>query len=81
VLDTRRVRSVILDHHLSGGNGGSFLDQRGHDLPPVILVSGLGGDVLAEIQATRSDQVVGYLTKPVLPRLLIDTVRATLTGD
>ena len=79
VLATRKVRSVILDHHLSGEDGEQFL-ALGRDLPPVIVVSGLGADVLAEFQAAHREQVFACLAKPVPPRHLIEVVRRVVTN-
>ncbi|HUY64695.1 MAG TPA: response regulator [Acidimicrobiales bacterium] len=74
VVESRDVRSVILDHHVSGEYGETFLAlARTH--PPVIVVSALGQDLMDTFRAAHSDEVVACLAKPVPPAHLIDIVR------
>ena len=79
VLAMRSVGTVILDHHLSGGaeSERDFL-TRGRRLPPVILMSGLDLDALAEIRRTYADHIVACLAKPVPPQDLIAAVRSAI---
>jgi DNA-binding response OmpR family regulator len=79
VLATRDVRCVLLDHHLPGEDGGRFFSE-GRDLPPVIVTSGLGPELLAQVQAVRGDQIFACLLKPVAPVELIRAVRAAVRG-
>jgi CheY-like chemotaxis protein len=73
LMVTHEVRSVIDDHYLVDDDGESFL-ERGRDLPPVIIVSGIGGDAVAELQAVHGDQLFTCLTKPVAPLDLIEVL-------
>jgi len=77
IVKSRTVRSVILDHHLNGEDGDTFLAQC-PNVPPVIVVSGLGRDLLAAFRVTHGHHVVASLPKPVPPRLLIEAVNAVL---
>jgi DNA-binding response OmpR family regulator len=73
VMATHDVRSVILDHHLVGDDRESFL-ERGRVLPPVIVVSGMGRDAVAELHAVHGDQLFTCLTKAVAALYLIEVV-------
>ena len=77
MMTTWEVRSIILDHHLDSGDGESLLD-RGQHLPPVIVVSAMGHDALAELRVAGGEQLFACLAKPVAPSQLIKVVRAAL---
>jgi len=77
VVATREVQSIILDHQLAGDDGESFL-AKGRDLPPVIVMSGIGRDALAELQAAHGERLFACLAKPVPPPELIRVVKAAL---
>jgi CheY-like chemotaxis protein len=79
VIATRPVGTVILDHHLRGENGESFL-IKGRQLPPVIVVSGMGQEVLKAYETIYGDQVYACLAKPVAPPVLISTVLGALAS-
>jgi len=79
VIDTREVRSVILDHHLAGDDGERFLTMRRH-IPPVIVMTGIGRDALADLQATHGERLFACLAKPVPPVKLIEVVKAAMMG-
>jgi DNA-binding NtrC family response regulator len=80
VIATRGVRAIIVDHHLAGNDGSSFLAM-GENLPPVIVVSGIDRDVLAELQVAHGDQLFACLAKPVPPLKLIEVVRAAVESN
>jgi DNA-binding response OmpR family regulator len=79
VVASRPVGTVILDHHLRGENGESFL-TRGRKLPPVIVISGMGQEVLKAYETIYGDKVYACLAKPVPPVDLINTVIGALAG-
>lgn len=84
VLAGRGVRSVILDQQITGaeipGAGGESLLGEGLDLPPVIVVSGIGKDSLEELHRAHSDRLFACLAKPVSPFRLIEVVKAAVSG-
>ena len=77
VMTACHVRAVILDHSLRGETGVNFMDK-GRDLPPVIVVSGMGPDVLQSYKTAYGEQVFTCLAKPVQPLDLIEAVKAAL---
>lgn len=77
VLESRKVRSVVLDHQIAGEDGASFL-EKGSDLPPVIVMSGMSRDGLAGLEKSHGDRLFACLGKPVPPRNLIEVVRAAI---
>jgi len=77
LIATRDVRSVILDHQLGGEDGDRFL-RDGFDLPPVVAVTGMGPDLLADLRATHGDRLFACLAKPVRPTDLIKVVTAAI---
>jgi DNA-binding response OmpR family regulator len=80
VIESRHVGTVILDHHLRGENGERFF-VRGRKLPPVIVVSGMGQEVLKAYEAIYGDRVFACLAKPVPPLELINTVIGALADS
>ncbi len=60
---------ILLDWHLPGVDGVTFLEERllaGHPTPPVIMATAQGLEALnAEIQRRLPGQVLGSLAKPV----------------
>jgi len=79
VLARCEVRSIILDHHLAADDGDSLLAM-GRDLPPVIVMSGIGRHALAEVQAEHGEQLFACLVKPVPPLQLIEVVRTAIAS-
>jgi DNA-binding NtrC family response regulator len=79
LIATREVRSVILDHHIAGEEGGGFLDQS-RELPSIIVMSGWDRSVLAEFQDAHGEQLFACLAKPVRAPDLIDVITAAV-GD
>lgn len=77
VLSSRVVRSVVLDHQIAGEDGESFLEQGGL-LPPVVVMSGIGREALAGLQAAYGDRLFALLAKPVPPGTLIEVVMAAI---
>ena len=75
----RDVGSVVLDHQVADASAADFLDVD-VDLPPIIVISGIGRDVLAEFEADYGDRVFACRAKPVPPNELIEVVRAALSS-
>ncbi len=67
---------VILDYQIAGEDGERLLAEVSGPLPPVIVMSGLGPDVLDRFRAAHAAQVFACLSKPVSPSELVATVRA-----
>lgn len=78
VIGSCKVRTVIVDHHIAGEDGVSILDKGG-ELPPVIVMSGMDRDALAELEATHGDRLFACLAKPVPPRNLIEVVKVAIS--
>ena len=80
ILASRDVRSVILDHQVAGENGAAFLEGVGsrEKLPPVVVISGMGHDALAGMEAAHGDRLFALLSKPVPPRTLIEVMTAAI---
>jgi DNA-binding response OmpR family regulator len=72
-----QVRSIVLDHQLADDDAGAFLDTA-TGLPPVVVVSGVGRDVLAELEEAYGAQLFACRSKPVPPPELIEVVRAAV---
>lgn len=79
VISTGEVRCVILDHHLVGEDGERLLAV-GRYLPPVVVISGMDSDSLAEVHAAHRDRLFACLAKPVPPLKLIEVVRAAIAS-
>lgn len=77
VLASRNVRSVVLDHQIAGEDGSSFL-EKGCDLPPVIVMSGMSREALSGLETAYGDRLFAFLSKPVPPWNLIEVVRAAI---
>jgi DNA-binding response OmpR family regulator len=73
-LVDHRVRLLILDHQFCELDASTFLEEE-PDVPPVIIVSALGSDVLAKLHKDHP-QVVAYRSKPVAPAELVAVVTA-----
>ena len=83
VVSGTAVGVVIVDHHLaqvSGAADGRDCPIAGGPVPPVILVSAMGGDELLEVQRRFGDKVYAYLAKPVPPGRLVGVVKEALGG-
>lgn len=80
VLASRKVRSVVLDHQIAGEDGTSFL-EKGCDLPPVIVMSGMSRDSLSGLEAAHGDRLFAFLAKPVPPWSLIQVVKAAIESS
>lgn len=78
VLASRCVRSIILDQQIAGAGESLLTEQR--DLPPVIVVSGIGRESLEELRRTHPDRLFACLAKPVSPFQLIEVVKAAIAG-
>lgn len=78
VIASSDVGTVIVDHQIAD-NGESLL-TRGLDLPPVIVMSGMGRSELAKVQAAHGDRLFACLAKPVPPLDLIEVVRAAIAN-
>ncbi len=76
LLVDHRVRLLILDHQFGEFDASTFLEEE-PDVPPVIIVSALGPDVLAKFQEDHP-QVVAYRSKPLAPAELVAVVTAAL---
>jgi DNA-binding NtrC family response regulator len=79
LITSHDVGSVILDHQVADANAPEFLAVDA-DLPPIIVISGIGRDVLAEFEANYGDRVFACRGKPVPPHELIEVVRAALSS-
>ena len=71
------VGVVILDHHLAEASGSGECAAPG-PLPPVILMSGIRGAELHDVQRRHGDKLFAFLGKPVAPDKLIAVVRQAL---
>ncbi|HUC37410.1 MAG TPA: response regulator [Acidimicrobiales bacterium] len=76
VIAGHEVRCVILDHQLAG-NEESFLGS-GRELPPVIVMSGIGRAAIVRLQATHPADLFACLAKPVPPLELIEIVKRAI---
>ncbi|HXX90908.1 MAG TPA: response regulator [Acidimicrobiales bacterium] len=79
VIASRTVRSVILDHQIADEKAEAFLDSE-PTLPPVIVVSGVGRDVLADLELAHGSRLFACRHKPVPPGELIELVDAALAA-
>jgi DNA-binding response OmpR family regulator len=77
VTSRRQVRSIVLDHHLADHDAAAFLDTA-TGLPPVVVVSGVGRDVLAELEESNGAQLFARRSKPLPPPELIEVVQAAV---
>jgi len=77
VVESRRVRSIVLDHLLAQDDASDFLDAAA-DLPPVIVVSGVGRDVLAGLEVSHGSLLFACRSKPLPPPELVEVVRAAV---
>ena len=73
------VRSLILDHQIADTDAQDFLRAE-PELPPVIVISGVGRDVLAAFEVTHGNRLFACRSKPVPPAELIALVRTALAG-
>jgi DNA-binding NtrC family response regulator len=79
LIRANEVRSVILDHQVADADAQEFL-QAQRDLPPVIVISGVGRDILEEFETTHGNRLFACRAKPVPPPELIDLVRTALAS-
>jgi PAS domain S-box-containing protein len=81
---SRSYDFVLLDWHLPGVDGVSFLEDRrlaGHATPPVIMATAHGLEGLnVEIERRAPGQVLGTLSKPVSGRNLEQLLRRLAAG-
>jgi DNA-binding NtrC family response regulator len=79
VIKAHEVRSVVLDHQIAEADAQDFL-RAVRNLPPVIVISGVGRDILAEFEATHGKRLLACRAKPVPPTELIDLVHTALAS-
>jgi DNA-binding response OmpR family regulator len=77
ITAVRIVRSIVLDHQLADADAVEFLEA-GVGLPPVVVVSGVGRDVLAELEDSYGSRLFACCSKPLPPPELIEVVRAAV---
>ncbi|WP_373459980.1 CHASE domain-containing protein [Pseudomonas lini] len=76
---------VLMDWRMSDMDGLSaaqLIHQQGNGVPPpmIIMITAYGREVLADVHQTGDAPFVGFLTKPVTPRQVADTVQRALNG-
>ena len=77
VKATSAVGCIILDHHLADESAEGLLEST-NQLPPIIVLSGMGQRELAITWHQHAERLFACLPKPVPPRHLIDVVRAAI---
>jgi two-component system phosphate regulon response regulator PhoB len=79
-LENTSVDLVITDWSLGGGTG-SEVCQAARELkpsPPIIVISGVTGDEVANIMNSMPD---AYFTKPVKVRMMVETIERLLNNN
>lgn len=76
---------VLMDWRMSDMDGLSaaqLIHQQGNGVPPpmVIMITAYGREVLADVHQMGDAPFVGFLTKPVTPKQLAETVQRALNG-
>jgi CheY-like chemotaxis protein len=79
-VEAAEVSSVLLDHQLAEEPDGE-LEDRLAGFPPVIVVSGLGRDLLDHLKAKHGESLYAALSKPVPPERLIELFREVVGKD
>jgi len=79
MVESRDVRSIILDHQLA--DNGEKIFEGVRVLPPIIVMSGIGREALAALQVLHGDRLFACMAKPVPPLRLIDVVKSAIETD